>query len=72
MTKTPFLFYNRSHAYIVKIVLHILGAPHEPPEITEHHYNLLYGDLEKPPDFTRDHTTGEYRAHTCTRSTRQA
>ena len=45
----------------VKIVLHILGAPHEPLEITEHHYNLLYGDLEKPPDFTRDDTTGEYR-----------
>jgi len=42
-------------------VLHLLGAPHEPPEITEHHYNLLYGDLEKPPDFTRDDTTGEYR-----------
>ena len=42
------------------ILLHILGAPHEPPYATQHHYNLLYGDLEKPPDFTRDDTTSEY------------
>ena len=42
------------------IVLHILGAPHEPPDVTKHHYNLLYGDMENPPDFTRDDTTGEY------------
>ena len=43
------------------IVLHILGAPHEPPDVTEHHYNLLYGDQKTAPDFTRHDTTGEYR-----------
>ena len=43
------------------IVLHIIGAPEIPPSKTEHHYHLLYGDRETPPDFTRDETTGEYR-----------
>ena len=43
------------------IVLHILGAPHEPPDVTEHHYNLLYGDQKTAPDFTRDDATGAYR-----------
>ena len=43
------------------IVLHILGAPHAPPDVTEHHYNLLYGDQKTAPDFTRHDTTGAYR-----------
>ena len=31
-----------------------------PPYETEHRYQLLYGDRETPPDFTRNDTTGEY------------
>ena len=42
------------------IVLHILGAPEVPPSEVEHRYKLLYGDIETPPDFTRNETTGEY------------
>ena len=42
------------------IFLHILGAPEVPPYETEHRYQLLYGDRETPPDFTRNDTTGEY------------
>ena len=42
------------------IVLHILGAPEVPPHETEHRCQLLYGDRETPPDFTRDETTGAY------------
>ena len=42
------------------IFLHILGAPEVPPYETEHRYQLLYGDRETPPNFTRNDTTGEY------------
>ena len=42
------------------IDLHILGAPEVPPYETERRYQLLYGDRETPPDFTRNDTTGEY------------
>ena len=42
------------------IFLHMLGAPEVPPYETEHRYQLLYGDRETPPDFTRNDTTGEY------------
>ena len=42
------------------IFLHILGAPEVPPYETEHRYQLLYGDRETPPHFTRNDTTGEY------------
>ena len=43
------------------IFLHILGAPEVPPYETEHRYQLLFGDRETPPDFTRNDTTGEYQ-----------
>ena len=42
------------------IFSHIFGAPEVPPYETEHRYQLLYGDRETPPDFTRNDTTGEY------------
>ena len=46
------------------IVLHILGAPETPPDITAHNYNLLYGGQGTTPSLDRDIATGEYEDDT--------
>ena len=46
------------------IVLHILGSPDTPPDITAHHFNLLYGGQGIPVNTERDDTTGEYKDST--------
>ena len=46
------------------IVLHILGSPETPPDITAHHFNLLYGGQGTIPNLDRDIATGEYKNDT--------
>ena len=46
------------------IVLHILGSPETPPDITAHRFNLLYGGQGTIPTLDRDIATGEYKDDT--------